>query len=25
VQLESGDVVRVHEAEGTWKVDGVYD
>jgi protein ImuB len=25
VQLESGDLVRVHEAEGTWKVDGVYD
>jgi protein ImuB len=35
VQLESGDVVRVHEADpptqgygvarGTWKVDGIYD
>jgi protein ImuB len=25
LQLESGDLVRVHEAEGTWKVDGVYD
>ncbi len=25
LQLESGDLVRAHEAEGTWKVDGVYD
>jgi len=25
VQLESGDLVRVHEAERTWKVDGIYD
>ena len=25
LQLESSDLVRVHEAEGTWKVDGVYD
>jgi protein ImuB len=25
LQLESGDLVRVHEAEGTWKVDGIYD
>jgi protein ImuB len=25
LQLESGDLVRVHEAERTWKVDGIYD
>jgi len=25
VQLESGDLVRVHEAERTWKMDGIYD
>src|SRR5947199_9888718 len=25
VHLESSDLIRVHEAEGTWKVDGVYD
>jgi protein ImuB len=25
VQMESGDVVRAHEAEGTWKIDGIYD
>src|SRR6266536_6003810 len=25
VQLESGDLVRVHEAERPWKVDGIYD
>jgi protein ImuB len=25
LQPQNGDVVRVHEAEGTWKVDGVYD
>src|SRR5437867_2262347 len=25
VQLESGDLVRVHKAERTWKVDGIYD
>jgi protein ImuB len=25
VQLETGEVVRCHESEGTWKADGVYD
>jgi protein ImuB len=25
LQLQSGDLVRVHEAEETWKVDGIYD
>jgi len=25
VQLENGEVVRVHERDGVWKIDGVYD
>jgi protein ImuB len=25
MQLEDGDLVRAHESEGTWKVDGIYD
>jgi protein ImuB len=25
LQLQGGDLVRCHESEGTWKVDGVYD
>ena len=25
MQLENGDLIRAHEAEGTWKVDGIYD
>jgi len=25
LQLENGDLIRAHEAEGTWKVDGIYD
>src|SRR5205809_4181438 len=25
LHTENGEVVRVHEAEGTWKIDGVYD
>ena len=25
MQLENGELVRAHEAEGTWKVDGIYD
>src|SRR4030095_4892174 len=25
LQLENGDLVRAHECEGTWKVDGMYD
>ena len=25
MQLENGDLIRAHEAEGVWKVDGIYD
>ena len=25
VQLENGEMVRVHEHDGAWKIDGVYD
>src|ERR1041385_1240399 len=25
VQLEDGELIRAHESEGTWKVDGIYD
>jgi protein ImuB len=25
MQLENGDLIRAHETEGVWKVDGVYD
>ena len=25
LQLQSGELVRCHESEGTWKVDGIYD
>jgi protein ImuB len=25
MQLDVGEVVRAHESEGTWKVDGIYD
>src|SRR5438309_2228234 len=25
MQLENGDLIRAHEAEGTWKMDGIYD
>jgi protein ImuB len=25
MQLENGDLIRAHEAEGTWKIDGIYD
>jgi len=25
VHLEDGDLVRVHETDGIWKIDGVYD
>src|SRR5262249_36258275 len=25
LQLENGELVRVNESEGTWKVDGIYD
>src|SRR6266705_3353982 len=25
LQLQNGEVVRCHESEGTWKVDGIYD
>ena len=25
LQLENGELVRVHESEGTWRLDGIYD
>jgi protein ImuB len=25
LQLEGGELVRCHESEGTWKIDGIYD
>ncbi len=25
MQLENGDLIRAHETEGIWKVDGIYD
>ena len=25
LQLESGELIRVHERDETWKIDGVYD
>ena len=25
LQLDAGELVRCHESEGTWKVDGIYD
>src|SRR6476659_6835770 len=25
LQLQNGEVVRCHESEGTWKLDGIYD
>ncbi len=25
MQLENGELVRAHESEGTWKIDGIYD
>ncbi len=25
LQLEDGEVIRAHESDGTWKVDGIYD
>ena len=25
VQLETGDLIRCHESEGTWGIDGIYD
>jgi len=25
LQLENGEVVRAHQAHGTWKIDGIYD
>ena len=25
LQLENGELVRVHESEGTWRIDGIYD
>ena len=25
MHLENGDLIRAHETEGTWKIDGIYD
>lgn len=25
LQLEAGELIRCHESEGTWKIDGIYD
>ena len=25
IQLENGELVRAHEADGAWKIDGIYD
>jgi protein ImuB len=25
LQMENGELVRCHESEGTWKIDGIYD
>jgi len=25
LQLETGDLIRAHESDGTWKIDGIYD
>jgi protein ImuB len=25
LQMDNGELVRAHEAHGTWKIDGVYD
>jgi protein ImuB len=25
VQLENGELIRAHESQGTWKMDGIYD
>src|SRR5438093_510918 len=25
LEMENGELVRVHESEGTWKMDGIYD
>ena len=25
MQLENGDLIRAHQSEGIWKVDGIYD
>jgi hypothetical protein len=25
LQLKNGEIVRCHESEGTWKLDGIYD
>jgi len=25
MQLENGELIRAHESEGTWKIDGIYD
>ena len=25
LQMENGELVRLHESEGTWEMDGIYD
>jgi hypothetical protein len=25
LQLQGGELVRCHESEGTWRMDGIYD
>jgi hypothetical protein len=25
LEMENGELVRAHQSEGTWKVDGIYD
>jgi peptidoglycan hydrolase-like amidase len=25
LEMENGELVRVHESEGTWEMDGIYD
>jgi hypothetical protein len=25
LQMENGELVRVHESQGTWEMDGLYD
>jgi hypothetical protein len=25
LQLEDGELVRCHESEATWRIDGIYD
>ena len=25
LQLQNGELIRVHERDGVWKIDGIYD